>query len=366
MQPRFDNDMRQFHSLKVKSVDQETADSMRVTLQVPEKLKEEYDFLPGQHLPIQISVDGKMIRRTYSICSVPGEQTLVLGVRVQPGGSFSGFIANELAAGDELDVMPPFGQFHANLDAESSKTYLGFAAGSGITPIMSIVRATLEGEPLAKFVLFYGNRRQSTTMFFDDVYALKNRFPERLQLYFLFSQEEQEFPIFSGRLDDAKVRELVADFCSGLEPDEAFVCGPDTMIETVRNALSELGVDTENIHAERYGAPRKGKQSGGLQLTAAESKDLSTITVIMDGHRKSFDMPKEGDNIVDAAAANGVELPFSCKGGVCATCRTHVRAGAVQMETNYGLEPWEVEKGYVLACQSHPISQSVVLDYDKT
>ncbi len=366
MQPRFDDDMRRFHSLKVKSVDQETADSMRVTLQVPEKLKKQYDFLPGQHLPIQISVDSKMIRRTYSICSVPREQPLVLGVRIQPGGLFSNFVANELAAGDELDVMPPFGQFHANLDAESSKTYLGYAAGSGITSIMSIVRATLEGEPLARFVLFYGNRRQSTTMFIDDLYALKNRFPERLQLYFLFSQEEQEFPIFSGRLDDAKVRELFADFCSGLEPDEAFVCGPDSMIETVRNVLSELGVDTKNIHAERYGAPRKGKQAGGPQATATESKDLSTVTVIMDGDRKSFDMPKEGDNIVDAAAANGVELPFSCKGGVCATCRTHVQEGEVQMETNYGLESWEVEKGYVLACQSHPISQSVVLDYDKT
>lgn len=365
VQPRFDDDMRQFHSLKVKSVDQETADSMRVTLQVPEKLKEQYDFLPGQHLPIQISVDGKMIRRTYSICSVPGEQPLMLGVRVQPGGLFSEFVANELAAGDELDVMPPFGQFHVSVDPESKKTYLAFAAGSGITPIMSIIRATLEGEPHAKFVLFYGNRRQSTTMFIDELYALKNRFPERLQLYFLFTQEEQEFPIFSGRMDDAKVRELFTEFCAGLHPDEAFVCGPFPMIETITNALAELGLDGDKIHKERYGSPRKGKHAAEPEASAAELKDLSTITVIMDGHRKSFDMPKAGDNIVDAAAANGVELPFSCKGGVCATCRTHVQEGEVQMETNYGLEPWEVEKGYVLACQSHPVSQSVVLDYDK-
>jgi ring-1,2-phenylacetyl-CoA epoxidase subunit PaaE len=365
MQPRFDDDMRQFHSLKVKSVDQETADSMRVTLQVPEKLKEQYDFLPGQHLPIQISVDGKMIRRTYSICSVPGEQPLVLGVRIQPGGLFSDFVANELTAGDELDVMPPFGQFHVDVDPESKKTYLAFAAGSGITPVMSIIRATLEGEPHGKFVLFYGNRRQSTTMFIDELYALKNRFPERFQLYFLFTREEQEYPIFSGRMDDAKVRELFTDFCAGLNPEEAFVCGPFPMIETITNALAELGLDSGKIHKERYGPPRKGKHAAERKASAAELKDLSTITVIMDGHRKSFDMPKEGDNIVDAAAVNGVELPFSCKGGVCATCRTHVREGEVQMETNYGLERWEVEKGYVLACQSHPISQSVVLDYDK-
>ena len=337
-----------------------------MALHVPEELQREYDFLPGQHLPIQITVDGRKIRRTYSICSLPGEQPLVLGVRVQPGGLFSEFVANELSAGDELEVLPPNGQFHASLDADNQKTYLAFAAGSGITPVLSIIRATLEGEPLSKFVLFYGNRRQSTTMFIDDLYALKNRFPERLQLYFLFTQEEQEYSIFSGRLDDAKVRELFTDFCERLEPDEAFLCGPFPMIETITNALTELGLDSDKIHNERYGAPRKGKQPVTPKASAAELKDLSTITIIMDGHRKAFEMPKAGDNIVDAAAAHGYELPFSCKGGVCATCRTHVREGEVEMETNYGLEPWEVEKGYVLACQSHPVSESVVLDYDKT
>lgn len=339
---------------------------MRVALQVPEGLQKEYDFLPGQHLPIQIDVDGRKIRRTYSICSLPGEQPIVLGVRIQTGGLFSEFVANELAVGDELQAMPPFGQFHTNVDPESRKTYLAFAAGSGITPVISIIRATLEGEPHAKFVLFYGNRRQATTMFIDDLYALKNRFPERLQLYFLFTQEVQEFPIFSGRLDDVKVRELFTVFCEGLDPDEAFLCGPFPMIETITNALTELGLDSGKIHNERYGAPRKGKQPVTQKGSAAERKNLSRITIIMDGHRKSFDMPKAGDNIVDAAAVHGYELPFSCKGGVCATCRTHVREGEVQMETNYGLEPWEVEKGYVLACQSHPVSESVVLDYDKT
>ena len=358
--------MREFHSLKVESIEQETADSMRVALLVPVELQEEYDFLPGQHLPIQITVDGKKIRRTYSICSLPGEQPMVLGIRIQPGGRFSEFAANELSAGDELEVMPPFGQFHADVDPENKKTYLAFVAGSGITPVISIIRATLQGEPNAKFVVFYCNRRQSTTMFIDDLYALKNRFPERLQLYFLFTQEEQEFSVFSGRLDDTKVRELFTDFCEGLEPDEAYLCGPFPMIETITKALTDLGFDKDKIHKERYGPPRKGKQAAEPETDAAELKDLSTITIIMDGHRKSFDMPKAGDSIVDAAAANGYDLPFSCKGGVCATCRTHVREGEVKMETNYGLEPWELEKGYVLACQSHPVSESVTLDYDKT
>lgn len=339
---------------------------MRVALQVPEDLQKEYAFLPGQHLPIQISVDGKKIRRTYSICSLPGEKPLILGIRVQPGGKFSEFVANELSPGDALEVMPPFGQFHASVEPDAKKTYLAFVAGSGITPVISIIRATLEGEPNAKFVLFYGNRRQSTTMFIDDLYALKNRFPERLQLYFLFSQEEQEFDIFSGRLDDEKVRSLFENFCVGLEPDEVFLCGPFPMIETITNTLAELGFDGDKIYKERYGPPRKGKQPETPQASAAELKDLSRIIIIMDGHRKSFDMPKDGENIVDAAAENGYELPFSCKGGVCATCRTHVREGEVKMETNYGLEPWEVEKGYILACQSHPVSEAVVLDYDKT
>ena len=283
-------------------------------------------------------------------------------MRVQPGGRFSGFIAGQLTAGDELEVMPPFGQFHANVDPEASKTYLAFAAGSGITPILSIMRATLEGEPRSRFALFYGNRRQRTAMFIDDLQALKNRFPERVQLYFLFSREEQEFPIMSGRLDGDKVRELVAGFCRGMTPDEAFICGPDTMIETVDAVLQDLGMDGAAIHAERYGPPRRTE----APPEPADAQHDCAVTVVMDGHRKTFEMSSDGTNIVDAAAAQGIDLPFSCKGGVCATCRTLLLEGEVRMDSNYGLEPWEVERGYVLACQSHPVSKRLLLDYDAT
>jgi len=355
--------MRKFHSVNVARLENETADSMRVGLQVPDAIAQEFEFLPGQHLPIQTTLDGKIVRRTYSILSVPGQMPLEIGVRVQPGGKFSEFVANELKVGDSLEVMPPFGQFHASVDADNRKTYLAFAAGSGITPILSIVRSTLENEPGSRFLLFYGNRSQRTTMFIDDLYALKNRFAERLQLYFLFSQEEQEFPIFSGRIDPGKVVELYKAFCAGLEADEAFICGPDTMIEGVRSALSDLGMPDDALHAERFGAAKK--KAAQQATTSSVSEHDCEVTVIMDGHKKSFAM-SEGDNIVDGAAAQGVELPFSCKGGVCATCRTHVRDGEVRMDTNYGLEPWEVEKGYVLACQSHPLSDKLTLDYDKT
>ena len=226
------------------------------------------------------------------------------------------------------------------------------------------MRATLEGEPSSRFVLFYGNRLQRTAMFIDDLYALKNRFPERVQLYFLFSQEEQEFDIFSGRLDAVKIPQLLEAFCEGIEADEVFVCGPDTMIDSVRAALTGLGMDGEQIHNERYGAPRKGNDP--TPPREVSGKHQAVVNVILDGHRKSFEKSQDSDNIVDAAAEQGIDLPYSCKGGVCATCRTHVRDGEVRMATNYGLEPWEVEAGFVLACQSVPVSDSVTIDYDQT
>ena len=356
--------MKQFHPLVVAAKHQETRDSVRIALEVPEDLRDEYAFHAGQHLPIQIERGGKKVRRTYSICSEQGEWPLQIGVRIQAGGQFSEFAANELGAGDTLDVMPPNGQFHAVLDAGNEKQYLGFAAGSGITPILSIIATVLREEPASRFALFYGNRTQNSTMFIDDLYALKNRYPDRLQLHFLFSQEEQEFEVASGRLDDAKVRELYEHFCSGSPPDEAFVCGPDTMINTVTVTLNDLGIRAENIHAERFGARRKGAEE--TVTGTVSSGDKAQVTVIVDGHKKTFEMPRAGTNIVDAAAEAGVELPYSCKGGVCATCRTHVKKGEVEMATNYGLEPWEVEKGFVLACQSMPVSDEVLLDYDKT
>lgn len=354
--------MRQFHKLTVADKAQETRDSVRIALDVPQDLHDEFAFLAGQHLPIRIERGGKVLRRTYSICSAPGDWPLEIGVRVQKGGQFSEYAADELAIGEQLEVMPPFGQFHASPDAASNKFYLAFAAGSGITPILSIVATLLRDEPDSRCAVFYGNRRQNTTMFIDDLYALKNRYPERLQLTFVFSQEDQEFAIGAGRLDADKVRDLYASFCRGDHPDEAFVCGPDTMIATVTDTLIELGMDKDRVHAERFGVPRKG---AAKTTDTTASVAAATVTVILDGHKKTFEMSESDDNIVDAAAEQGIDLPYSCKGGVCATCRCHLREGEVTMATNYGLEPWEVEKGFVLACQSRPVSQTLLLDYDK-
>jgi len=357
--------MRRFHSLTVARVARETEDSVRVCLQVPPELHEQFRFLPGQHLPLQVVLNGRKVRRTYSICSMPGQWPLEIGVRIQPGGLFSEFVAAEVAAGSLLEVMPPFGQFHTVPDAAGARTRVAFAAGSGITPILSILRTTLETEAESRFMLFYGNRRQGTTMFIEDLYALKNRFPERLQLFFLFSQEDQEFPVMSGRLDAQKVRELWQLFCVKCRPDEAFVCGPDTMIDTVSGTLAELGMPSESVHVERYGVPRLQRVQDAPAPVQGSRERLASITVIMDGHEKTFDMPAASPNVVDGAAEHGIELPYSCKGGVCATCRTWLREGKVRMNANFGLEPWEVEKGFVLACQSYPLTDRVVLDYDK-
>ena len=339
---------------------------MRVGLDVPGELQDEFAFLPGQHLPIEIVVDGKRVRRTYSICSAPGDLPLEIGVRVQDGGRFSGFVAERLQVGDQLQVMPPVGQFHADIDREKARDCIAFAAGSGITPILSIARAVLEGEPESRFALFYGNRNQRSTMFIDDLYALKNRYPERLQLQFLFSREPQEFPLMDGRLDADKVRELYRAFCGGVEPSDAFVCGPDTMIATVTETLVDLGMKPAAIHVERFGAPRKPRSPGQATVSPPELEKTVDVTIVMDGHRRTFRMAAEGVNLVDAAAAAGIDLPYSCKGGVCASCRTYLTRGTVRMESNYGLEPWEVEKGYILACQSEPEAAELVLDYDRT
>lgn len=354
--------MRQFHALQVVTKTTEAADAVRIALEVPDALRDEFVFLPGQHLPIQIERDGKKIRRTYSICSPAGQWPLEIGVRVQPGGAFGEYAANELVVGDTLDVMPPTGRFHLPAEHEEGGFHLAVAAGSGITPILSIIASLLQGDTTSRVALFYGNRRQSTTMFIEDLYALKNRYPDRLQLHFLLSREEQEFEVASGRLDADKLGELYGRFCAGVEVDAAWICGPDTMIESVTGALVRLGLPADSVHAERFGAVRKTTPAP----VAEADGDAVEITVIMDGHRKTFSMRRSATSIVEAAAEQGVELPYSCKGGVCATCRTHVRKGKVEMALNYGLEPWEVEKGYVLACQSRPLSDEVLLDYDKS
>jgi len=356
--------VRHYHDLTVRNVVAETDDSRRVTLDVPDELKDEFAFLPGQHLPLSVDIDGKETRRTYSLCSAAGEWPLEIGVRVQPGGRFSGFVGEQLKPGDTLRSMPPSGQFHADVPASDARHIALFAAGSGITPMLSIMKTVLTGDPGSSVSLFYGNREQATTMFIEDLYALKNRYPARLQLHFLFSREAQEFAVNEGRLDRERTRELVERFLAQTPPDACYLCGPDSMIDDVTAGLTDAGVGPEKIHSERFGAPRVTAPRRATPTTETAG-EKSSVTVILDGHRKRFSMPRDGRTVLDAAADAGIDLPYSCKGGVCATCRTHVAKGSVDMAVNYGLEPWEVEAGFVLACQSVPASDELTLDYDE-
>jgi ring-1,2-phenylacetyl-CoA epoxidase subunit PaaE len=355
--------VRRYYPLTVLDKRRETRDSVRIALDVPEEARDAFAFEAGQHLPLKAEYAGQTLRRTYSICSPPGRWPLEIGVRVQPGGAFSRYADEVLEPGQGIEVMPPSGRFfHARPSGVASgRRYLAVAAGSGITPVLSIVSTILAEEPESRVTLFYGNRRQSTSMFIDDLYALKNLYPSRLQLQFLFSREVQEFPVATGRLDGEKLRELWTHFFRERTPDEAFVCGPGSMIDTVTSALVELGMAASAVHAERFGAPRR---PGGEAVPAPSPAAHATVSVILDGHRRSFTMDADDGNIVDAAAAHGIELPYSCKGGVCATCRCRLVEGDVAMAVNYGLERWEIAKGYILACQSTPRSQALTLDYD--
>ena len=356
--------MRKYHPATVVEKRAETADSVRLRLSVPEEAREEFVYHQGQHLPIKARIGEKNVRRTYSICASVADQELRLGVRVQRDGVFSNYLAEQVEVGDTLDVMPPSGHFYTDLDPAREAVYAAFVSGSGITPILSIAKTTLETEPKSRFFIFYGNRKRSTTMFLEELWALKNSYRERLSLHFIMSQEPSELELYGGRIDGPKATELHHAFLKQQSPDEIFVCGPNPMIDNVTAALVELGYPRDHIHSERFrGVLRDQPARREQQAVAPEGG--TQVTIIMDGNRQSFHMNGEGDSILEAARAQGMDLPFSCAGGVCSTCRTLLKKGEVDMAVNYALEPWELERGFILACQARPKSKEIELDYDQ-
>lgn len=357
--------MRQFCTATIVDKRKETEDSVVITLQVPADRADDFRYIQGQHVPIRAEIDGQQVRRTYSICSSVSEQELKLGIRVQEGGLFSGFLAENLEAGDTIELMPPSGRFHTPLDSTQTKTYAAFVAGSGITPLLSIIKSTLETEPGSEFVIFYGNRKRATTMFIEDLWALKNSYRDRLSLHFIMSQEPAEIELYSGRLDAAKVTALHEAFLAARAPDDVFLCGPNPMIDEITAALKKLGYDEQRIHSERFRPGLRG-ESTPRPRPKATPKEGTEVTIIMDGQRQVFHMQPDAPSLLDAAQANGFDFPYSCKGGVCSTCRTRLTKGEVDMATNYALEPWELEKGFILTCQASPRTREVELDFDQT
>lgn len=361
--------MLTFHPLKVADVRPEGSDALCISFEVPDSLREAYRFIPGQHVGVRAQIGGQEVRRTYSICSAAGDSHLRIGVRVQDNGSMSQYLAGQLRAGDSVDVLTPTGRFFAEPQPSAERVYCAFACGSGITPILGIVKNLLASEPNSRFMLFYGNRTTSTIMFAEDLLALKDRYPSRLALYFILSREPQEVELFNGRLDREKVTLLGREVFDPLQTDAFFLCGPGDMIESVRDTLLGLGVDATRIHAERFvtdvpaGAAKPAPvQSKPKQATAEE---VAQITITMDGRQRTFAMLDDDPTILDAAERVGMELPYSCRGGVCSTCRVKVTRGSAEMEVNYALEPWEVEEGFVLCCQARPTSNEIELTYDE-
>ena len=357
--------MRKFHQATVVEKRAETNDSVRLRLQVPPEAAADFQYHQGQHLPIRARIGDKNVRRTYSICNSVADNALTLGIRVQPGGVFSNFVADQLNVGDSLEVMPPSGHFYTELDGAQSKIYAAFVAGSGITPILSICKTTLETETNSRFFVFYGNRTRATTMFVEELWALKNTHPERLSLHFVLSQEPSDIELYAGRIDGTKARQLHDAFLARMRPDEIFVCGPNPMIDDISASLIDLGYAPDNIHSERFRAILRDPSKLAKRMTDAP-KGGTEVNVLLDGHHRAFHMTGEEASILDAAQAAGLDLPYSCKGGVCSTCRTLLVQGDVDMAVNYALEPWELERGFILACQAQPKSANIELDYDQT
>lgn len=355
-----------FYQLKVKEVRPETADCVSVAFEVPQELQESYRFAPGQYLTFRSNMNGGEIRRSYSICAGPSDNELRVAIKKVDGGKFSSYANDTLRAGDMLDVMTPMGKFSPKKTDVATKHYLAFAAGSGITPIMSIMKSVLETEPGSRFTLVYGNRNRNTIIFREQIEALKNLYMERLSVYHIMSRELMDVPLFNGRIDAQKC----TDFCKTLidiqSVDEAFICGPEDMILSVRQQLVDLGMDSTNIHIELFTSPDQPKETHEKWVAEhnADNSSMSKVSITLDGITFDMELAYNGDSILDAALKHGADLPYACKGGVCCTCRAKVVEGAVDMEVNYALEKDEVEKGFVLTCQAHPKTDRVIIDFD--
>lgn len=349
-----------FHSLRIAEVRRETPDSVSLVFELPPEFEPEYRFQPGQHLSLRAQVGGEELRRSYSICSGLDDGEMRIAVKKVAGGRFSVWVNDSLAPGDAIDVMTPEGRFHVPLDAGHAKHYVAFAAGSGITPILSLAKTTLAREPKSRFTLVYGNRRQASVMFHEVLEDLKDRYLTRFSLFNVFSREEQDVDLFNGRLDADKVRAFLAMLVPADTIDEAFVCGPSTMIDEVESALLAAGVPAGHVHVERFGTPAAATAAPEPQADAAEAR----VTLLVDGMRREVDFHREHGSILDAGKAAGLDLPFSCKGGMCCTCRAKLLEGEVKMRKNFALEPADIAAGFVLTCQSYPLTERVLLSFD--
>jgi ring-1,2-phenylacetyl-CoA epoxidase subunit PaaE len=356
--------MTHFYPLQIKFIRQETKDCVSILFDVPPELQPTFAYHQGQHLTLKAEINGQELRRNYSLCSSPLDNEWRIAVKKTDFGLFSTYANHTLKAGDTLEVLPPMGKFFIQLDANQSKQYVAVAAGSGITPLLSIIKTTLLTEPQSSFALVYANRGRDSIIFKEELENLKNQFLTRLAVHHIFSREKTDSPINHGRMDADKCSLIFTKLIPLAQTDAFFICGPAEMIFTVRDYLEKNGFSKKQIHYELFAA---GQNEITLPKKAAVElvEDTKAKVVIkLDGIESSFELPYNGDSILDAALQNGAGLPYACKGGVCCTCKARLVSGEVIMDVNYGLEPEEIAAGYILTCQSHPTTEKVVVDFD--
>jgi len=351
--------------LPVAGVTRETRDAVAITFDVPPALRDEFRYLAGQHLTLRARIGGADVRRSYSICSAVQDDTLRIAVKKSPGGVFSTWANESLKPGDVIDVMPPLGHFNVPLDPAAARHYLGIAGGSGITPLLSILKTTLAAEPRSRFTLVYGNRASGTVMFKEALAALKDRYLERFNLVHVLSREAQDIDLLHGRIDRARADAILERWVPLAGIDVAFVCGPEGMMDAVIEALQGRGFPEARIKVERFAAsiPRHVHVAASAPEPGHEA---CTVTVTLDGTTRTYTLEKGKENLLEAGLRSGIELPYSCKGGVCSTCRCRITAGEVDMDVNFALEDYEVARGFILACQSYPVTDAVAVTFDDT
>ena len=352
-----------FHQLKIKQVKKETPDCVSISFHIPADLSELFNFKEGQSITVRREVNGEEIRRSYSVCSAPHENELRVAVKKINGGVFSQFANDILKQGDMLDVLPPTGKFNAKLSPGETGNYLAIAAGSGITPVISIIKHTLQNQPDSNFTLLYGNRDRNSIIFFDELEGLKNKYMKRFNFINILSRETTDAEIFYGRIDDNKLGEL-GKFLNYEQFDQVYLCGPEELIFTAEAYLQKHGVAKNKIHFELFNTPGQSKTILVENQDEISTGPISNITIKLDGRSFDFNLGYNSKSILDAALQQGADLPFACKGGVCASCRAKLQEGQVTMDVNYALEEDEIQQGFILTCQSHPRSEKIVVDFD--
>lgn len=352
----------QFHPLRVAAVERLTQDSVAITFDVPRHLRDEFVFKPGQHLSVRSAVLGDDVRRNYSICAPASSGTLRIGVKRIPNGVFSGFATEKLAAGDTLEVMTPTGSFTVDVDPAAARNYGMIAAGSGITPVLSIISSVLADEPESTATLIYVNRTTLNVMFLEELEDLKNSYPSRLQLIHVLDEEPVDVDILSGRLDSDRLGRILTNLVTAEEIDDWFLCGPLPMTDAAREVLIGAGTDPDHVHRELF---HVGKPGAAAPPPTTSAQEGSAVTAILDGRTQSFTLPGDGATILDTLMQFRPDAPYACKNGVCGTCRAKVTDGEVRMDVNFALEPNELAAGFVLTCQAHPVSDRVTVDFDQ-